>query len=356
MQCLKTITLEKLARILDAELVGIGTIEVSRISPLDTAGPDDLSFLSDRKLVKTAAGTRASAIIVSERDRERIPGKALLVVKDPYVAFAKAQTFFCPRLVSSGEKTPLAFVHPTAIIGENVALYPFVSIGKGARIGKGSILFSHVSVGENASVGEQCILHSGVKIYDTCVLGNRIILHAGAVVGSDGFGYAWDGNEHLKIPQTGRVVVGDDVEIGANTTIDRGALGDTVIGKGAKIDNLVQIAHNVKVGEHAILVAQVGIAGSTEIGRGVTLAGQVGVAGHIRLGDGVQVAAQSGVHKSLKGGEIVAGTPPMPIRLALRVGAVFPHLPDIWQKLKWVIKKLDEIEKRLSNLESRGQK
>ena len=277
MQCLKTITLEKLARILDAELVGIGTIEVSKISPLDTAGPGDLSFLSDRRLVKTAAGTKASAIIVSERDRKRIPGKALLVVKEPYVAFAKAQTFFCPRLVSSGEKNPLAFVHPTAIIGENVALYPFVSVGKGARIGKGSILFPHVSVGENASVGEQCILHSGVKLYNTCVLGNRVILHAGAVVGSDGFGYAWDGNEHLKIPQTGRVVVGDDVEMGANTTIDRGALGDTVIGKGAKIDNLVQIAHNVKVGEYAILVAQVGIAGSTEIGRGVILAGQVGV-------------------------------------------------------------------------------
>jgi UDP-3-O-[3-hydroxymyristoyl] glucosamine N-acyltransferase len=356
MQHLKTITLENLARLLDAKLVGDGTIEVSRISPLDTAGPDDLSFLSDRKLAKTAETTKAAAVIVSERDRKRVSGKALLVVKEAYVAFAKAQAFFCPPRESSGEKSPLAFVHPTATVDERVALYPFVSIGKGARIGKGSILFPNVSVGENVSIGEQCILYSGVKIYDACRLGDRVILHAGAVIGSDGFGYAWDGKEHLKIPQTGRVVVGDDVEIGANTTIDRGALGDTVIEKGAKIDNLVQIAHNVKVGEHSILVAQVGIAGSSRIGKGVVLAGQVGVAGHIRLGDGVQVAAQSGIHKNLKDGEIVAGTPPMPIKLALRTGAVFPHLPDIWQKVKWVIKKLGEVEERLLNLESRRQK
>jgi UDP-3-O-[3-hydroxymyristoyl] glucosamine N-acyltransferase len=356
MQSLKTISLEALARMLGAELVGDGAINVLRISPLDVAGPDDLSFLSDRKLAKTAAGTKAAAIIISERDRDRVLGKALLVVKDPYVAFAKAQAFFHPRPASSGEKSPLAFVHPTAVIGENVTLYPFTYIGKEARIGKDSILFSHVSIGENVSVGEQCILYPGARIYDTCVLGNRVILHAGVVVGSDGFGYAWDGKEHLKIPQTGRVVIDDDVEIGANTTLDRGALGDTVIGKDAKIDNLVQIAHNVKVGEHAILIAQVGIAGSSKIGKGVILAGQVGVSGHLQLGDGVQVAAQSGVHKNLKDGEIVAGTPPMPIKLALRVGAVFPHLPDIWQKLKWVIKKLGEVEKRISNLESGGQK
>jgi len=351
---MKTITLEKLARELDAELVGDGALAVSRISPLDTAGPDDLSFLSDPRMTKYVAGSKAAAIIVSDRDKA--PGKCLLVVKDPYVAFAKALALFYPRMASSGERSPLAFVHPEAVIGENVTIYPFAYVGRGTRIGGGSILFPHVSIGENVSMGEQCIVYHGAKIYDACVLGNRVILHAGVVIGSDGFGYAWDGREHLKIPQTGRVVIDDDVEIGANTTIDRGALGDTVIGKDVKIDNLVQIAHTVKVGDHTILVAQVGIAGSSKIGKGVILAGQVGVAGHLRVGDGVRVAAQSGVHKSLKAGEIVGGTPPMPIKLSLKAGAVLPRLPELWQKAKWMIKQLGEIEKRLTNLESRGQK
>ena len=285
-------SLGELAEKLGAELIGDASLRVSRIAPIEQAGDGDLTFLSDPKKSSHLKETRAAAVIVPKGIKA--PGKNLLLVENPYAAFAKSQMLFHPRPRSTGEISPLASIHPEANLGENVSVAPFACIEKGAVIGNGCIIHPHVFVGERSVLGKECILYSGAKVYPACRLGDRVILHSGVVIGSDGFGYAWDGREHLKIPQVGGVVVGNDVEIGANSTVDRGTLGNTVIGEGVKIDNLVQVGHNVKIGNRVILVAQVGIAGSTEIGDGTILAGQVGVAGHIRIGKGVKIAAQSG--------------------------------------------------------------
>jgi UDP-3-O-[3-hydroxymyristoyl] glucosamine N-acyltransferase len=339
------ISLEELSRELDAKLVGDPSLKVSRIAPLEHAVAGDLTFLSDPRKFSSLKTTEASAIIVPEGVRAE--GKSLLIVENPYVAFAKVQAFFYPRLRSTGEISPLSYIHPEAVLGENVTVSPFVCIEKGARIGDDSILFPHVYVGERTVLGKACILYAGAKVYRGCRIGDRVILHGGVVVGSDGFGYAWDGKEHLKIPQVGKVVIGNDVEIGANSTIDRGALEDTVIEDGVKIDNLVQIGHNVRIGRCAVIVSQVGIAGSVEIGEGSILAGQVGVAGHISIGRGVKVAAQSGIHKNIKDGEIVGGSPAIPVKSWIRYVNVFPKLPEMRQRIKRLEKKLNEMEKNL---------
>ncbi len=347
------IPLDELAEKLDAEIVGDPSLKVSKIAPIDSAKEGDLTFLSDPRKSSLLGETGASAIIVPRGVEAE--GKSLLVVRDPYVAFAKAQSFFHPRAKSDGKISPLSFVHPEAKVGENVSIGPFAYVEEGVEIGKGSILFPHVYLGKGVIIGEECLLYSGVKIYHDCRLGDHVIVHSGAVVGSDGFGYAWDGKEHLKIPQVGKVIIGNEVEIGANTTIDRGTLKDTIIEDGVKIDNLVQVGHNVRVGRFTILVAQVGIAGSTEIGEGSVLAGQVGVAGHIKLGKGTKVAAKSGVHRSTKDGEVLAGTPAMPHKSQLRVLTMLPKLPELRSKVKQMERRLDDLEEKLSQIISQGE-
>ncbi len=222
-------------------------------------------------------------------------------------------------------------------------------------VGDDTVIFPHVFLGEGVVMGRQCLLYPGVKIYHGCKLGDRVTLHGGVIVGSDGFGYAWDGEAHLKIPQVGRVVIGNDVEVGANTTIDRGTLKDTIIEDGVKIDNLVQIGHNVRVGKCAIIVAQVGIAGSTEIGEGSILAGQVGVAGHIRVGKQVKVAAQAGIHHNVKDGEILCGSPAIPIKTFFKSATIFSRLPELRQKIKQLEKKLQKVERRIVELTAQGE-
>jgi len=347
------VSLGKIADFLEAEIVGDPAILVSRIAPIEKAGEGDLSFLSDPKKAHLLQTTRASALIVPPGG-PALEGKTLLVVDNPYVAFARVQRFFFPGFKSTGEISPLAYVHPQACLGENVTVRPFVCIEKGARIGNGCILFPHTYVGEEAVIGNDCILHAGVKIYEGCRLGDRVILHSGVVIGSDGFGYAWDGKEHVKIPQVGKVVVGNDVEVGSNTTIDRGTLEDTVIGNDVKIDNLVQIGHNVKVGDHTILVSQVGIAGSTEIGEGVILAGQVGVAGHLKIGNRVKVAAQAGIHKNAKDDEVLSGSPAIPFKPWVKMVSAWPKLPELRKKVRRVEERIEKIEKKLEDFASGG--
>ena len=347
------ITLGELAEKLDAKLVGDPSLKISRIAPIDHAEEGDLTFLADPKKSSYLGKTRASAVIVPKG--VEVKGKSLLVVENPYAAFARVQSFFYPRPVSTGEISSLAWIHPEASLGKNVTISPFACVEKGVIIGDGCIIHPHVFLGEGTVLGRECILYSGVKVYHKCLLGDRVILHSGVVVGSDGFGYAWDGQEHLKIPQVGRVVIGDDVEVGANTTIDRGTLGDTVIEDGVKIDNLVQIGHNVKIGSRAIIVAQVGIAGSSEIGEGTILAGQVGVAGHIRIGRQVKVAAQSGIHNSIKDGEILCGTPAIPVKNFFKSATIFSKLPELRQRIRQLEKKFGEMEKKLHESISRGE-
>ncbi len=347
------ISLKELAEKLEAELVGDPTLEITRIAPIESAEEGELTFLSDPKKAPFLETTRASAVIVPKD--VTVPGKALLVVDNPYVAFAKAQALFYPRPRSTGEISPLAHIHPEAVLGARVRVSPFVCVERGAVIGEGSILHPHVYVGEGSVLGQECILYPGVKVYSGCHLGNRVILHGGVVIGSDGFGYAWDGRDHLKIPQVGGVVIGDDVEIGANTTVDRGTLGDTVIEDGVKIDNLVQVGHNVRIGSRAIIVAQVGIAGSSEIGAGAILAGQVGVAGHIRVGKQAKVAAQAGIHNSVKDGEILCGSPAIPIKTFFKAASAFPKLPEMRRKIRQLEKKLLELERTVFRSTAQGE-
>jgi UDP-3-O-[3-hydroxymyristoyl] glucosamine N-acyltransferase len=228
-------------------------------------------------------------------------------------------------------------------LGQDVSIAPFVSIGDGVTLGDRVTLMTGTILGDGVTIGADSLLHPRVTILEGCTLGQGVIVHSGAVIGSDGFGYAFDGEKHRKIPQLGTVVIEDEVEIGANCTIDRGALGETRICRGVKIDNLVQVAHNVVVGEHSILVAQVGISGSTRLGRHVVLAGQVGVAGHLELGDGVRVGAQSGIPNSVPAGQTLTGYPAQPHKEWLRTMAALPKVPDL-------IKKIKRLEKRVASL------
>jgi UDP-3-O-[3-hydroxymyristoyl] glucosamine N-acyltransferase len=281
------VELAALAARLGCRLEGDGAIDITRVAPLDQAGPGDITFLANPRYAQAAQSTRASAVILGE-DAAPVPA-AMLRTPHPYKAFAEA-------LVALGrDERPPAGVHPTAVVGpdvdlgEAVSIGPLAVIGAGVRIGPRTVLHPHVVIGPGAEIGADCVLHTRVSIRERTRIGDRVVIQDGAVIGSDGYGFVTDGDGvHHRIPQQNIVVIEDDVEVGANTTIDRPAVGETRIGTGTKIDNLVQIAHGVKVGRHVLLVAQVGIAGSAQVGDRVVLAGQVGVAGHVTLGDGVR--------------------------------------------------------------------
>jgi UDP-3-O-[3-hydroxymyristoyl] glucosamine N-acyltransferase len=336
-------TLEELARRLGAELVGEAAAEIRSVATLDAAGPWDVTFLANPKYRSQLETTRAGAVIVGPRDR--VEGRNLLVATDPYLAFARAVTLLHPvehprRGVEAG-----SWVHPAARLGDEVTVLAGATVEEGAQVGGRTVLYPGVYVGRGARIGSDCVLYPNAVVREGCALGDRVILQPGCVIGSDGFGYARHEGRHLKIPQVGVVVLEDDVEVGAGTTIDRAALGETRIGRGTKIDNLVQIAHNVTVGQDCLLVAQVGVSGSTRVGNRVILAGQVGVVGHLAIGDGAIVGAQSGVGADLPAGATVSGSPAFDHRDWLRAQASLRKLPELRHKIQ-------ELERRLSSLES----
>ncbi len=265
---------------------------------------------------------------------------------NPYLAFAKILGIYAHRPYEPKGVDQRAWVSPTAKLGEGVSVYPFVYIGDHADVGGRVVLFPGVFVGDKAVIGDDTLIYPNVSINEGCRIGKRVILHSGVVIGSDGFGFATDGNRSVKIPQVGIVEIADDVEIGANTTVDRATMGKTVIKRGVKIDNLVQVAHSVTIGEDSIIVAQVGIAGSTKIGSNVIVAGQVGVADHIEIGDNVMVGPQSGVAKGIPPNQVVSGTPTMPHKDWLKAVTIFPKLPEMW-------KKIGQLEARIRDLETR---
>ena len=286
---------------------------ITRVNGLDDAGPGDLSFLTNAKFAARVAHTRASAILADDS----LAGAPCPILRTatPAVACATAIDLLSPPAVPLAAGIhPLASIDPTAVIGAGVAIGPFVAVGPEATIGARTILHSHVAIGPRARVGEDCVFHTHASVRDHVVIGDRVTLQHGAVVGSEGFGFATrpDGT-HQKIPQVGTVVIGDDVEIGANSTVDRPALGDTRIGSGTKIDNLVHVGHGVKIGKNVRLAALVGIAGSSVLEDDVVLAGQVGVINHVRIGRGAQVASKSAVMFDLAGGRTYAGIPAIPI-------------------------------------------
>ncbi len=302
-------------------VVGDASVVVSAVNTLEDAVPGQLSFLSNPKYEKQLATTRASAVVVGpgiESDR-----LTLLRAKDPYLAHQRAVVFLHGYRQHPHQGVhPRAFVDPSAEIGDNTVVYPGVYIGPGVKI------------------GADCVLYPNVTVYDRCVLGDRVIVHAGTVIGADGFGYASSGGVHHKIPQIGNVVIEEDVEIGANSTIDRAALGSTRVGKGTKIDNLVTLGHNVQCGPGCMIVAQAGVAGSTTLGHHVVLGGQVGIAGHLDIGDQLMAGAQAGIIASMEGNQIVLGSPAMPVSHARRVYAIFRELPDLVKRVKTLEKQL----------------
>lgn len=336
-------TLGEIAREIGAVLQGDPERRVSGIAGIEEAGPDQLGFLADPRYAPVAAKSRAAALIVSPASTD-LP-QPLLICEKPYLGFALAASLFStPPSLAEGIH-PTAVVDPAATIGEEVRVGPLAQIGAGTSVGPRTRIYGGTYIGSNCKIGEDCLLFPGVHILDRIEMGNRIIIHSGTVVGSDGFGYAADeSGRHHKIPQTGTVEIEDDVEIGSNCSIDRATFGRTRIGTGTKIDNLVQIAHNVTIGRHSILVAQVGISGSTRIGNHVILAGQVGIVGHISIGDRVRIGAKSGVIHSIKDGEDHAGYPAFPHREWLKSVANVKRLAQMRDELKQLRTRIQRIE------------
>ncbi|HWX24937.1 MAG TPA: UDP-3-O-(3-hydroxymyristoyl)glucosamine N-acyltransferase, partial [Vicinamibacteria bacterium] len=322
-------------------LRGSGEVDVRRVSGIEDAGPGDLTFLANPKYFVKLVSTRASAIIVSPEVESPLP---CLLSPNPYLAYARAAALLHPPEVPKPGVHPTALVDPSAVLGEAVYVGPLAVIGRGVTIGPRSVVHAHVVLYPEVTIGAECTLHSGVTVRERCQLGNRVIVQNGAVVGGDGFGFAKDEQgRYQKIPQVGIVVVEDDVEIGALTAIDRAALRETRIGKGSKIDNLVQIGHSVLIGEDTVLAGQVGIAGSTRIGSRVTLAGQVGVAGHLTLGDGVVATAQTGIPRSLEAGAFVSGYPAIENRTWLKASAAFSRLPELQRRIRDLERKVEDL-------------
>ncbi|MBI2930751.1 MAG: UDP-3-O-(3-hydroxymyristoyl)glucosamine N-acyltransferase [Planctomycetes bacterium] len=335
-------TLKELADLVGGRVAGDGSVVVTGINSIDEAGPGEITFLANPRYASRLTDTKASAVIVT--DAKLSPKLPAIVVPDPDLAFAQVAGAFADHSVPRRRG-----VHPTAVVGERVTVGRDVGIGpqcvveEGATIGDGTVLEAQVYVGRNASIGRDCLLYPHVSVRDGCILGDRVILHCGVVVGADGFGYVTVKGVHHKIPQIGIAVLEDDVEVGANAAVDRARFGRTIVRRGTKIDNLVQVGHNVHIGEQCLLAAQVGIAGSTRVGHHVMLGGQVGVSGHIELGDRSIATAQSGVDKNLPPGTIASGAPARPRQQHLRGLATVDRLPETLRKLK---RRIEELEKR----------
>ncbi|MGE5189821.1 MAG: UDP-3-O-(3-hydroxymyristoyl)glucosamine N-acyltransferase [Gemmatimonadota bacterium] len=327
------IRLSELAARIGARLVGEDAV-VTGIAPIEAAGPGEVTFLANPKYARFARASAASAIIA----KEPLEGAraAFLVAANPYYAFACALEEFHPASRPEPGVSPQAFVHPGARLGREATVAPFAVVEEGASIGDRTVLFAGAVVGKGASVGDDCRLYPHVVLYHDVRVGSRVILHAGCVIGSDGFGFAPGPSGYRKIPQVGTVEIGDDVEIGANTTIDRAVLGVTRVARGTKLDNLVQVAHNVEIGPDTVIAAQAGISGSCRVGGRVMIGGQAGLAGHLEIEDGIMLGAQCGVAGTLRASEakVWSGTPAIPHPAWLRVSTLLPKLPELFRRVR----------------------
>jgi UDP-3-O-[3-hydroxymyristoyl] glucosamine N-acyltransferase len=327
--------LGQLADLIGGRVVGDPSLVIAGIAPLQEAAIGQITFLSNPRYAAELATTQASAVILGPRHEQAAapPALAKVIVDDPYYGMCQVIRHFHHRPFQPTGVSPLASIGPSVTMGRQVSIHPFVVIGDRAVIGDRVTLYPGCYIGEEAVIGDESLLYPNVTVREHVRLGRRVIIHSGTVVGSDGFGYAFHGGQHHKIPQVGTVIIEDDVELGSNVSVDRATLGQTVIRRGTKVDNLVQIAHNVTIGERSIIVAQAGISGSTTLGKDVVLAGQVGVVGHLAIGDGVRVGAQSGVAQSIPAGQDLSGSPAIPHRQWLSVQATLPHLPDLRRRL-----------------------
>ncbi len=337
------LTVGKIAELVGGELAGPGDCIIRGVAALDEAGPEDITFATSARYRERIDETGASAVIVPfEIDRSK---KILVRVENPYLALAKVSGLF--HAVSR----PVIGISQQAHVGKKfrhgkeISIYAGVFIGDDVTLGDCVTLHAGVMIGNSVEIGNNVVVHPNVSILDRCQIGNRVIIQAGSVIGSEGFGFASDGDKYYKIPQVGIVRIDDDVEIGACNTIDRATFGKTWIKRGVKTDNLIQIAHNVVVGEDTVLVAQVGISGSVTIGNHAILAAQAGIAGHLNIGDRATIGPQAGIAKSVPDGQVVTGSPGMPHRLWLRVSNIIPKLPDMKKKLRDLERRIEELEK-----------
>jgi UDP-3-O-[3-hydroxymyristoyl] glucosamine N-acyltransferase len=341
------LTLQQIARLVQGELAGDGAIEIRGLAKIEEAGPGELTFLSNPKYFKHLDTTRASAVLIPA-GLDSPSDRAVIRTANPYLAFLLVLREFSPpkALLPPG-------IHPTAVLGESVrlgrgvALGAHVVVGNGCRIGDDTVLMPGVVLGDDVSVGSHCVIHAQVSIRERVRVGDRVVIHDGTVVGSDGFGFVFEGGVYQKIPQTGTVVIEDDVEIGANTAIDRATLGETRIRKGVKLDNLIQIAHNCTIGEHSAIAAQAGISGSTQVGRLVRIGGQAGFAGHTTVGDSAIVGAQSGIDKDVPPGVMVSGSPAQSHREELRRQAATRQVPELLKEIKRLRQRIEALEKEI---------
>jgi UDP-3-O-[3-hydroxymyristoyl] glucosamine N-acyltransferase len=351
--------LKELAARLNCSLEGDGDVDIVRVAGIQDAQPGDVTFVANAKYAAQLAATRASAVIVSDALASAARptdarSYALLRTPDPYSAFARALTCFIHTKPPASGIDRLSSIAGDAVIGSDVSIGPFVVVGSGASIGARTVIFPNVVIGAGARIGDDCVLHSHVSVRDRVVVGSRVVLHDGVVVGSDGFGFARQADgTHLKIPQEAPVVIEDDVEIGANSAIDRPAVGETRIRTGTKIDNLVHIAHGVTIGERSLLAAQSGVAGSTTIDSDVMIAGQSGVNGHMRIGRGVKIGAKSAVLQSVEAGAFVTGHPAMPHADWRKATAIFRRLPSLKKRVVDLEQRLTELEEKLSECPTR---
>lgn len=334
-----SVTVREVAEWVHGELLGDADLPISNARTLSDAEPGDITFLEHERRIEDLYKSRASAAIVPLS----IPmnGRPLIRVADPLMAFVQVYQHLKPhKLPHTGVIDPSAHVHPTAVIGAGVSVGPCAVIGEGTEIGAGSIVQASAVIGRYCKIGANVILHPHAVLYDDCILGDRVIVHANAVIGADGFGYRFVKGQQIKVPQLGWVEVEEDVEIGANSTIDRGTFGPTRIGRGTKIDNLVMIAHNCQIGPHNVLAAQVGIAGSCSTGHHVVMGGQVGVADHLHIGDGTVLAAQTGVSKDVAPGQTMFGCPAMPSREFWKRKVHLNKFPDVQKDVERIKKHL----------------
>lgn len=325
----------EVARLAGGELQGPPQGVVRGVAPLETAGPDHLSFVASAQYLPYLPASQAALVLLPSGLAGQAPeGRSMVLVADPHRALAEVLPRLYPEPPVAAGVHPAATVHPEAHLGDNVAVGPFAVVESGVELAVGVRIGAHAWVGAGAAVGEGSTIHPHATIGPGVTIGARCVVYSGARIGSDGFGYVWADGRHLRVPQVGGCRLEDDVEIGANSTIDRGSVGDTVIGRGTKIDNLVHVGHNVQIGEHAIVIAQVGISGSTTVGDGAILGGQAGFAGHLRIGAGARVGAQAGVISDVEPGSTVSGYPARPHREALRAQASLFRLPRLLERLR----------------------
>jgi UDP-3-O-[3-hydroxymyristoyl] glucosamine N-acyltransferase len=340
-----TLTLAEVAQITGGRVMGDAATRIRGVAPLQQAGPEQLGLLSGRGYVLEARRSRAGALFVSAALVDAVGDDAR-----PRVVVEDAQAALVPllqHLHPTAEPEP--GIHPTAVLGQSVSLGagvgigPYAVLGDDVVVGDGARVGPHVVVGDGCRVGEGSVLHPGVTLYPGTVLGRRVVVHSGARIGVDGFGYAFVDGQHRKVPQVGRAILEDDVEVGANTCVDRGSIGDTVVGAGSKLDNLVHIAHNVTLGETCAFAAQVGVAGSTHFGRGVLAGGQAGISGHLEIGDGARIAAQAGITGNVDPGKTVMGYPARRQRDYLKASALTYRLPDLFREVRALRKELERL-------------